>query len=104
VTGWRRGPERSQGPYSGFAFAPAARISDDGPVSGDVPGSRPTVECRSDDWGCEDTREAVAFSGTAHGFRLAPAKTFNMLLGVAAIARGRPATSQGTRTRGYRCM
>jgi NAD-dependent deacetylase len=37
VTGWRRGPERSQGPYSGFAFAPAARISDDGPVSGDVP-------------------------------------------------------------------
>ena len=29
------------------------------------------------------------------GFRLAPGKSFNMVLGVAAIARGRRATSQG---------
>jgi hypothetical protein len=31
----------------------------------------------------------------APGFRLAPGKSFNMVLGVAAIARGRRATSQG---------
>lgn len=30
-----------------------------------------------------------------HGFRLAPGKSFNMVLGVAAIAGGRRATSQG---------
>lgn len=30
-----------------------------------------------------------------YGFRLAPGKTFNMVLGVAAITRGRRATSQG---------
>ncbi len=30
-----------------------------------------------------------------HGFRLAPGKTFDMVLGVAAIVRGRRATSQG---------
>jgi hypothetical protein len=30
-----------------------------------------------------------------HGFRLAPGKTFNMVLGVAAIDAGRRATSQG---------
>ncbi len=30
-----------------------------------------------------------------HGFRLAPGKTFNMVLGIAAIADGHRATSQG---------
>jgi hypothetical protein len=30
-----------------------------------------------------------------HGFRLAPGKTFNMVLGMAALAAGRRATSQG---------